>query len=340
MKSISVIFSGVGYKEFDIYYSVQLVRQLFPGSEIILSSNDRTLISHASELAIFDKIVVCNDYGELPSLKFSKKATNDIINNNIKKQIDASYMGISEASNELVLKVRTDQVLLNNKILDLWESINKIPLMNNSHRGRIITSSIFSINPRYSERMPYHLSDMFQFGYKEDLLDYYSVPEYPFEYAIWYETHPYAKHSNRSELLFRSKYAVEQWLLMHYIFRSEDKFPIKYHNDFSEEIIKNFETIITDYFIIAHPDDIGLRASKFFSSISYVNNQCYSTYDSLKLLEINNSLDQKLSHRFAPRGINKTIFKYLWFALDFKIIQFFVKNMPNGFKVMIKKKIS
>ncbi|HGB3474554.1 TPA: hypothetical protein ACIVB1_005056, partial [Salmonella enterica subsp. diarizonae serovar 61:l,v:z35] len=91
-----------------------------------------------------------------------------------------------------------------------------------------MTSSIFSINPRFSERMPYHISDMLQFGFKEDLIRYYSAPEYPFDYSVWYETHIYASHSNRNENIFRSRYAVEQWLTMNYIFGVNTPFPIKY----------------------------------------------------------------------------------------------------------------
>lgn len=340
MSKISIVFSGTTYKEFDIYYQVKTIKTVFPNSEIILSSNDEKLLAHAAKLNVFDIIVPCLNVGELPSLKFPRRNVEGIINNNIKKQIDASFAGINAATNDLVLKLRTDQILLNSDIINLWDLINSVELKNNKYKGRIITSSIFSINPRYSERMAYHISDMLQFGHKDDLLIYYSAPEYPFEYSIWYEFTPHASHSNGNEKLFRSRYAVEQWLALHYIYGSEKDFPIKYHNDISPEIIESFESTYTDYFIIAHPDNIGLRASKFNPNMSYVNNQCYSTYESLKQLEKNNGLTLEMPDHYKPKGINKQVYKYIKLALDLKLVQLIIKFMPINLKKILKKMIS
>lgn len=340
MLKLSIVYCGIKYPEYDIYYSAKNARMLFPGCELILSSNDDSLINHAKKNNIFDNIIICNNIGELPSLKFPENKNEKLLNNNLKKQIDCSLAGIKAASNELVLKLRTDQIIINNDLLKLWELIKDIPIKNNKYKNRIITSSIFSLNPRYSERMPYHLSDMLQFGHKNDLLCYYSAPEYPFDYAIWYEKHPHAPYSNKNELKFRSRFAVEQWLLLHYIYDNANEFPINYHNHHSPEIIEAFEAAFTDYFIVAHPDDIGLRASKFQPSMSYVNNECYSTYESLKLLEKNNNLIQKLAEYYKPKGINKKFYKQLKVLLHLKIIQFFIQNIPANLKEKLKKIIS
>lgn len=340
MPKISIVFSGTKYKEFDIYYQVKTMKNLFPDSEIILSSNDKMLLAHAAELNIFDIIVPCLNVGELPSLKFPNRAEKEIINNNIKKQIDASFAGIKAATNDLVLKLRTDQLLLNSSILNLWDLVKSVEVKNRKHKGRIITSSTFSINPRYSERMAYHISDMLQFGYKDDLLNYYSAPEYPFYYAVWYEFTPHAVYSNANERLFRSRYAVEQWLALHYIYGSEEEFPIKYHNDISPAVIEDFESIYTDYFVIAHPIDIGLRASKFTPNMSYVNNQCYSTFESLRLLEKNNGLTSEMSSHYKPKGINKKTYRYIKFVLDLRLVQLMIKIMPGNLKTMLKRMIS
>ncbi|EIN1706326.1 hypothetical protein LOJ89_004536, partial [Salmonella enterica subsp. diarizonae] len=228
MNKISIVIAGPAYREFDIYYSIKLLRTHFPESEIILSSNDHLLLTHANRLGVFDKIVTVENSGELPSLKFESVSDRGqpIVCNNINKQIKTSLHGILEASHDLVLKIRTDQILMQNHIISLWNLIKDIPNDNKKTKGRIITSSIFSINPRFSERMPYHISDMLQFGFKEDLIRYYSAPEYPFDYSVWYETHIYASHSNRNENIFRSRYAVEQWLTMNYIFGVNTPFPI------------------------------------------------------------------------------------------------------------------
>ena len=338
MKKISIVISGPSCKEFDLSYCCKLYRDSFNQCEIILSTNDKTLFERYKDQNIFNKIILSSPFGEMPSLKFPDTKIPET-NNNINRMIDSSFRGIQLADNELVLKLRTDQVLINTKIIELWDKLAETPCKKNQNGKRIITSSIFSINPRYSERMPYHISDMLQFGYKEDLLRYYSAPEYPFSYAIWYENHPHEKYSNKNEKMFRSRYAVEQWLALHYIFGSEDQFPIKYHNDFSEKIIRDFEDTFVDYFVIAHPDDIGLRASKFSSAASYYNTQCYSTFENMRLLENKYALGNTLSRHFRPKGINKKYYKYLSIILNRSLVQMLIKSMPYEVKNLFKKLI-
>ncbi|EDX5486198.1 hypothetical protein CSU65_004559 [Salmonella enterica subsp. diarizonae] len=339
MNKISIVIAGPAYREFDIYYSIKLLRTHFPESEIILSSNDHLLLTHANRLGVFDKIVTVENSGELPSLKFESVSDRGqpIVCNNINKQIKTSLHGILEASHDLVLKIRTDQILMQNHIISLWNLIKDIPNDNKKTKGRIITSSIFSINPRFSERMPYHISDMLQFGFKEDLIRYYSAPEYPFDYSVWYETHIYASHSNRNENIFRSKYAVEQWLTMNYIFGVNTPFPIKYHNDISHKIIKDFEYIFPDFFIIAHPKDISLRASKFNSAMNYVNNQCYSTYDSLMFLKEKYKLSEHILSNYKAMGLNKKIYKHLNAILNSYLIHIVIRHLPVSIRKFLKR---
>lgn len=338
MNKISIVISGPLYKEFDLFYCCKLYRTIFKQCEIILSTNDKILFDRYKDTKSFDNSILCSNLGELPSLKFPTKDVPEL-NNNVNRMTYCSIEGIKAANNSLVLKIRTDQVLFNSNIFTLWKQIENTVNHHTKAKSKIITSSIFTINPRYSERMPYHISDMLQFGYKEDLLKYYSAPEYPFLYSVWYENHKHKADSNKNEKMFRSKYAVEQWLALHYIFGSEDKFPIKFHNDFSNKIIEDFENTFIDYFVIAHPDDIGLRASKFINAASYYNTQCYSTYESLQLLEKKYALGNQLSKHYQPKGINKKYYKYLSVILNLGLIQFLIKAMPLKFKDLLKRLI-
>ncbi|EHW3316120.1 hypothetical protein K3E42_002343, partial [Escherichia coli] len=309
--------------------------KIFANSEIIISTNDKKLISDVKENTLVDKIIYCNPTGELPSLKFSD-IQNINVNNNINKQIKCAYEGILVAKNELVLRLRTDQIILDSSILELWTKINKIPKAHDK-KGRIITSSIFSINPRFSERMAYHISDMLQLGYKNDLLSYFSAPEYPFEYATWYERNPHHKNSNEFERKFRSRFAVEQWLTLHYIFKEEKNFPISFHNEFNDKIITDFEDIFIEYFIIAHPSDISLRASKFYKAESYYNTQCYSTKECLFLLARKHPEFTYMIDDYKHKGMNKKYFSILMPFIYAPLSQFLIKRMSNNQKNKIKE---
>ena len=335
MNKISIVLSGPAYSEYSINYAIEKLTTIFPHSEIIISSNDKNLISNIENSSRIEKAIFCANTGELPSLKFPGPKDKHT-NNNINKQRECCLRGIEAASNDLVLRLRTDQLVLDDSILKLWKEIESIPRANNK-KGRIITSSIFSINPRYSERMPYHISDMLQFGYKDDLLSYFSAPVYPFEYATWFERNPHTPSSNEYERAFRSKFAVEQWLSMHYIFGEERYFPISYHNEWDPDIIEQFEEIISDYFIIAHPEDINLRASKFSTYQSYYNTQCYSTRESLILLAKKHPEAKKLIELYTAKGMNKKYFTTLMPVIYSPIAQFIIKRLTTEHKMRIKR---
>lgn len=333
MGKISIVLSGTKYKEYSLNYSISILRSVFKECEVIVSTNDRVLINDLKYSDI-DQLVINDDIGELPSLKFPLSEKNEV-NNNINKQILSSKKGIEAATNSIVLKIRTDQVILDNSILKLWNNIKKIPHYNNK-KGRIITSSIFSINPRYSERMPYHISDMLQLGYKEDLISYFSAPAYPFEYATWYERNPHHPSSNEYERSFRSRFAVEQWLAMHYMFDGEENFPISYHNEWDKDIIEHFENLLSEFFIIAHPDDIHLRASKFSNYESYYNTQCYSTKESIMLLAKAHPEAEELVDLYSHKGMNKKYFTKLMPIIYSPIAQFIIKRLTTENKIKIK----
>lgn len=338
MNNLSIVFSGPKYNDYCINYAIDLASKVFPACEIIVSTNDSNLASAVANNPLVNKLILSENIGELPSLKYSENS-NKLINNNINKQSSCCLNGVLAASHDIVLRMRTDQLLLNDDILKIWDLSKNFPPPP-GRNGKIITSTIFSINPRYSERMPYHISDMLQFGYKDDIISYFSAPRYSFEYATWYERNPHMEYSNKFEKTFRSKFAVEQWLTLHYIFNKEENFPIKFHNDFNDQIIDEFENNFIDYFIIAHPKDIGLRAPKFISAESYYNTQCYSTFETFRLLENKYPNARISSSNFTAKGMNKKYFNKLMPIIYSPMIQFLIKKLSTENKIKIKKMLN
>ncbi|WED78055.1 WavE lipopolysaccharide synthesis family protein [Aeromonas allosaccharophila] len=316
IKMISVVICGVRYNEFDLKYSVLKLREVISNVEVVLSTNDITLFNQYNGKMLFDKVVFVEDHGALPSLKFC----NEKQSNNINRMISVALAGIQAANHNIIIRLRTDQILTHGRIVDFIDLVLKADVIENERlcgaRSKIITSSLFSINPRYSERFPYHVGDMFQIGYKEDLIRYFSAPEFPFDYAVWYETRKHLPHSNFYEKQFRARYAVEQWLTLHYIFGSEDNFPIRVHNDCDSGIIEVMEKLIFQYFYIASPEDLGLRASKFEGSRLYYTTQCYSTKNSESYLrngyiESKNAKGVSILYRLRDVNILSSIWRFL-----------------------------
>lgn len=311
MKSdqLSIVIQGPIYKEYSIYESVKKLRKNFNNCQIILSTND---FFEDSE-NLFDKVIINKDIGTLSPLKFDSRV------NNVNRQIKSTRAGIEAADRELILKLRTDQSLESNKILDIWNEILKYSDERDFKKSfeRIITISLYSLNPNFNERLPYHISDILLLGLKKDLLRYFSCVYYTENFASWYERNPHAIFSNTIERKFRSKYAVEQWLCLNFLFE-EQNFPIAFHNDHNEEIIRNFEDLLVDTFFICHPKDIDLRMPKFQKSYDseFCNLFCYSTKDIIEMYKKKRNIIIDLNSKYSfpdSIGTRKKLVKiYQW----------------------------
>lgn len=281
-KNLSIVLQGHLKIGWDIRYSGQFLKSLFPASTLILSTSEHDLpkadvktlrAKHGYDM--FDDIVTSPDPGGLPDLKWWGQA------NNANRQIITSAAGLKRVKTDFAMKLRTDAYLLNTKIVDVWAKFSGQPRGDFAlTRERVLTLSYFTLHPRFDERMSFHVSDWFQLGLAEDLLKLWDLPFYDFATAIWYETRPHAEGSFPREREFRSRFAVEQWNNLNFIAKDRP-FPIQYHNEISEDITLAYEQYIADNFVILHPDDVGftMPKHKWVFRHAYLNAICYSHLD-------------------------------------------------------------
>lgn len=303
-ENLSVLLQGPAPDEFNLGYAADHLRNIFPGCEVIRTTSDNNSSALDNENA-FDHFVRHADPGPLPTLKFP-----DGRHNNANRQFQSVQMGLKAATREYVLRLRTDQMTMSSKMLNIWTEIENTGAERPYAvgRGRILTSSLFSLNPRFDERMPYHVSDMLQFGFKDDVKRYFTPPSMPLDVATYYERNPHSNDSTSRERLFRSQFGVEQWLCMHYL--SPDKLPLRYHNDCRPNAIELFEQRMVDNFIIVHPRDLDLRVPRFdhASRSLYYNATCYSTKDWLDLFKSLRGGDPLLHyHRTYPENMTQKL---------------------------------
>jgi hypothetical protein len=268
---ISIILQGGLDVGWDVRYSAAYLREVFPGATLILSTQ-KTGAETFEGMSVFDKVVFTDDPGSLPSVKFGGPP------HNVNRQIVSAAAGMAAVTTAFAMKLRTDAYLDSRKVVDLWQSWGEQRLGPGTRgRARILITSIFSLNPRFDERLVYHLSDFIQFGRSEDLQKFWSCPLLDFGTGTWYERNDYASGSLRREKQFRSRFATEQWLTLNYLYGPAN-FPIEFHNHTNESIITEFENQMVDNFVVAHPFDIDLRMPKhghFFRS-RYFNAICHS----------------------------------------------------------------
>jgi hypothetical protein len=283
---ITIVLQGGLGTGWDIRYQARYLRTVMPGVKVILATQ-KSAAKNFEGQADFDDVVLTDDPGAMPPVKLIGAP------HNINRQILSSKAGLDAVTTPYAMKMRTDAYITSRRSVDLWEKwgIDKRgPRAKGA--GRILVVNLFTLNPRFDERLCYHVSDWFQFGRTEDLRAFWSGPEMDFGTNVWYEHQPFAQGSLPREREFRSKYATEQWLTLGYLYGA-GPYPIEYHNHVSPEIVREFDENLADNFVVVHPADIGLEMPKhkYVYGSRYFNTICYSFADWKKLVLERSGLD-------------------------------------------------
>lgn len=253
-KNISIVMQGLPSPETKKY--LQSLRRIFPNSEIILSTWEGTDVSFSKNLV--DQIVFSKDPGGIASGFYQES----IFINNLNRQIVSTVAGIKAASRPYVMKIRTDFTLSNDKLLSFWKEYPSRDHQYSIFKHRIIVPSVFSrfFSDERNIPMPFHPSDLFGFGLKEDILLFYgSAPlATKEELADWKYKYPQLIPYRCN----RWRYAPEQ---VFFLYAAKSKFPnIQFDDwtDVNQDNIQLSKKLLVDNFIFLNPGQFGLISKK------------------------------------------------------------------------------
>lgn len=241
-ENISIIIQGPIY-EGVTSKTIDNIKEKFPNSEIILSTWEN---SNLEDIDIDNIIVIENkDPGGYPIYDSPK------ILNASNRQIVSTLTGLKRASKKYALKIRTDMYFENTNFLDYW---GKFPKRHDEYKilkERVLLSTSFAPNPR-REPKPYHPSDWFFFGLREDLLNIFNSPLCPEpSTSRYFETHPRPIPLHDSWVPALAQYTAEQYIWIAFLKRFismdfENCFDIEKGNiEKSEQIFAN-NTVLID----------------------------------------------------------------------------------------------
>lgn len=168
-KEVSFVVQGISSKKY-MKNCLNSIRKYFPEAEIILSTWKN---SDISELC-FDKLVQSEDPGT-QFMDLEKK-----IPYNINRMLVSTKAGIAKAERKYVVKCRSDLEFYGNELLRYFDKYPNADEQYRITKKKIVVGSIFSL--KYEQEnseiypTPFHVSDFFAFGLKEDIELLYSVP--------------------------------------------------------------------------------------------------------------------------------------------------------------------
>jgi hypothetical protein len=226
------------------------IRKCLPGAEVILS----TWKGQDTKGLSYDILVENDDPGaqtcheRLPLL------------NNVNRQIVSTREGLKRATRPYAVKVRSDILFTGTGFLRFFTRYPSRCKDFAFLRERVINCSFFAQNPRRHFPFPYHPSDWFFFGLRDDILAIWDIPLAPDqEISRWYD--------NRARPVvdlfphLQSRYCPEQYVWISFLKKHLDV-DVDYIWDCSKNKIEQTEKIFANNLIFLEPGRIGIKSLK------------------------------------------------------------------------------
>ena len=263
---ISVIIQGPLYRdhpEGDLAArAIASIREHLPEAEIIVS----TWLKQNIDQLNADKFILSDEPPCFVDI-------NGNINN-ILRQIVSTQKGLNAANRAFTLKFRADHALLNSNITVLREYPETMSAQQRLFSKPITVTNLFVRNP-LQVPMLFHLSDLVQFGRREDMLDLWSVP-YPAQNDMYWESRPRVKLFGNFIGYTNMRKVTEQYLMLKWLKKHgyEIELPEVCYTNF--QLLKLWEQILTNHFLVMDWQRSGIKFPERFHRVFYSKSSIYT----------------------------------------------------------------
>ena len=215
--------------------SCESIRKYLPGAEIIVSTWAGEDVSGLD----YDKVVF-NKKIDAPYVHMP--FTHEVKMYSVNHQIITSIAGILEATRPLVLKMRTDMVLLGTGVLDYYNNFKDLGFDPEWHffSSRVVVLPTY--NPKYDIKIPFNICDWIYFGKKSDIHSIFDIPLMKFSELKYRECEEYA--------YLEENYGSEQYIWLQFVNKYKT-IKVKNTLDISDELIIMSERCIANNLIMS-----------------------------------------------------------------------------------------
>lgn len=264
-KDISVVVQGA-ISHTETPKCLNSIRKYLPDAEIILSTWENADVENLD----YDILVLNKD----PGAVLIKNVKNKLYFNNINRQLLSTQEGLKKATRKYILKFRSDLILSNDNFLKFYD---KFPIRNDDYKiftHKILTSCLFSrfkmITKQQINYIPFHISDWWLFGLKEDINKYFKdtplVEEPKFTKYFDLEENKNKKTPYGKE---RFQFAPEQYFGYSCFSRNFEFIKMQDASDYNDLLMENFRKIYINNFISLEFEQSGIYLKKY----SYSKNE-------------------------------------------------------------------
>lgn len=265
-KDISVVIQGnpCGTRESPALYTRKLsesIRKHLPEAEIIVSTWEDQNV----EGIHWDKLQLSRPVPMTYVIRPDEKLYPQTVNH----QLITSRSGIQAASRKYVLKIRSDMILENDRILKMWNHYAETPRIEGIQS--CISRERIMVLPTYNHRrgmcFPYNVCDWLFFGSKEDILDLFHIPLMDLDALCVRNGEKYPRVEDNM--------GAEQYIWIEYMKQKHVNSNLKGAMDTDEKELMLFEETIAQNLIMASARKLGVNSQKMPGS-GYASKPCLS----------------------------------------------------------------
>ena len=283
-KDISVIVQGPINKR-ETPKCLKSIREFLPDAEIIVSTWNEQDVSGLD----YD-ILVLND---APESVLIEKVKHRTIYNNLNRQLLSTQEGLKKANRKYAMKLRSDLILTNNSFLDYFDKFQQRTQKYNLFERKILTAALFTrfnikVNKQGKrQKMPFHISDWWFFGLREDLNKYFldtplvKEPEFTNYFSLEENK---SKETPYGKAMF--KFGPEQYFGYECFRRNFNDIYMEDAADYSDELMEKFRVCLVNNFIVLEFEQSGIYLNKYpysrnekFSGDQYIDLYNFHRYE-------------------------------------------------------------
>lgn len=304
-REISVVIQGPLHRALaparGIDSCILAVRTHLPQAEIIVST---WACEELSEIDA-DLVVTSQDPGSLLDFNGNRHNTN--------RQIVSTLTGIRASSRKYILKLRSDLILNGSQITVLGSYDAAVLPADRLLQRPITVTTLFIRNPAKVPLL-FHLSDLVQFGAREDMLDFWDQ-SLRFQHEV-FATEPYKNPIGNFVGYSAMRMTPEQCLMLGFMSKKGYDIMLKTPGEISPELVRLSEKLLAENFDVLDWETCEIDFPERFRKTGYSLKTVY-TASELKAAGELDPYGRKA--RYRKIWLNKYVFNYgrlaWWIAL-------------------------
>ncbi|HCF9865406.1 TPA: WavE lipopolysaccharide synthesis [Pseudomonas aeruginosa] len=302
---ISVVIQGPLYRAMaparGIDACIASVRRHLPHAEIIVSTWADEELSGIDA----DVVITVADPGVLLDFNGNRHNTN--------RQLASTLTGIRAASRSHILKLRSDHILTGSNIAVMGSYDPRIPLTARLLRQPITVTTLFMRNP-VKVPLLFHLSDLIQFGTREDMLGFWDQKLRLQEEV--FAPSPYKNPIGNFVGYSAMRMTPEQCFMLGFIRKKGYDIYLQTPGDISRELVELSERLLSENFTVLDWETSQVDFPERFRKTGYSLKTIYKASD---LAAAGSLSPAARKARYRKIWLNKYIFNFgrvaWWIAL-------------------------